>query len=151
MERFCPSSDFTSFSAKPCLCFPRCMKEQPIPNFRLGLTPGVNFNKYGHFCQTAMVQPQSVTASGEGTCVLQRRGRQRCPGVCTSSSDAGVKYAQAAQGIFGVGMLPPGLDSAERFHHLLSPSQSPAVYFNERSSCAIENLCKTLASCLEND
>lgn len=78
-------------------------------------------------------------------------GQAEVSGVCISSSDVGVKHAQATQGFFGVGMLPPGLDGAERFHHLLSPSQNPAMYFNERSSCAIENLCKTLASCLEND
>jgi len=151
MECSCPSSDFTPFAAKACLCFPRCIREQPIPNFLLGLTPGVNFNKYGCFHQTATVQPQSTTASGEGSCVLQRWGRQRAPGVCISSSDAGVKHAQAAQGFSGVGTLPPGLDGAEWFHHLLSPAQSPAVYFNEHSSCAIANLCETLASCLEND
>lgn len=151
MEDFCPSPDFTPFSAKARLHFSKCMREQSIPDFHLRLTPGVNFKKYGHFCQTATVQPQSVTAAGEGTRVRQRWGRQRCPGVCISSSDAGVKHAQAAQGFFGVGTLPPGLDGAEWFHHLLSPSQSLAVYFNEHSSCAIENLCKTLASCLEND
>lgn len=149
-ERSCPSSDFTPFAAKACFCFPRCMREQLIPHFRLGWI-GVSVNKCGHFCWTAMAEPQNVTAYRKGTCVWQRWDRQRCPGVCISSRDTGVKHPQAAQGFFGVGTLPPGLDGAEWFHHLLSPSQSPAVYFNERSSCAIENLCKPLASCLEHD
>lgn len=39
-------------------------------------------------------------------------------------------------------MLPPSLDSDEWFHHLLSPSQSPAIYFKECSSRAAETSVK---------
>lgn len=89
-----------------------------------------------------MLQPQSW----KGTHVPQR-----CCRVCTASSIVGVKHAQPARGFLGAGTLSPGLDGAEWFHHLLSPSQSLAMPLNECSSRAMENLCKALASCLEND
>lgn len=50
-ECFCPFSDFPLpiLSCQSWCVLSQCMREQPIPNFHLGLALGASLNKYGHF------------------------------------------------------------------------------------------------------